>query len=236
MNVIWHKIWRDMWCNKLRTLLVVLSTTVGVFALGMVFGLSSMMRVRMTEAHQETIPANITFWWISTFHRETVETVRRVPGVADAEGMVIDRIRWRLEGEEDWRDGTALLYARADYPAQRMDRIELMEGRWPERRGLAVDRLSAKHFGVPLGSTLVVEFGRYERRLSVEGILRHPYVQPPQLGGEPVFFATPETLAWLTGQEDGYHRLNLRLESFTRRARSRPPNGSRNGSKGWGCG
>ena len=215
MSVVWHKIWRDMWCNKLRTLLVVLSTTVGVFALGMVFGLSSMMRVRMTEAHRETIPANITFWWISTFDREVVETVRRVPGVADAEGMVIDRIRWRVEGEEDWRDGTALLYARADYPAQRMDRIELMAGRWPEQRALAVDRLSAKHFAVPLGSTLVVEFGRYERQLSVEGVLRHPYVQPPQLGGEPVFSATPETLAWLTGQEDGYHRLLLSLESFS---------------------
>ncbi len=30
----WRKVWRDMWNNKQRTLLVVLSIAVGVFAIG----------------------------------------------------------------------------------------------------------------------------------------------------------------------------------------------------------
>ena len=36
MSITWRKIWRDLWRNKFRTCLVVLSTTVGVFALGFV--------------------------------------------------------------------------------------------------------------------------------------------------------------------------------------------------------
>ena len=219
MGVIWRKVWRDLWGNKLRTLLVVLSTAVGVFALGLVFGLSNVMRARMTEEHRATIPAEVTFWWISTFDQEVVETLTRLPGVLDAEGEVADRFRWRLESETDWRDGTGILFARPDYEDQHMHRITRVRGAWPAdtraRRTLAVDRLTSEHFDVPLGATVVVEFGRYERRLPVAGVLRHPFVQPPQLGGEPVFFAGPGTFAWLTGQEEGFHRLHLRLESFS---------------------
>jgi putative ABC transport system permease protein len=214
MSIVWRKVWRDLWCNKFRTILVVLSTAVGIFAIGLVFGLSDVMRSRMIETHRETIPAHVTFWWISTFDDEEVETVANVPGIAEAEGEVIDRIRWRVEGESDWRDGTALLYAR-EFESQRLNLYNLVNGQWPAKRALAVDRLTMPNFGVPLGSTIVVEVGRYERRLPVEGIVRNPYVQPPQMGGDPVFFADLETFAWLTGQEEGFHRLHFRLESFS---------------------
>ena len=43
MGVIWHKIWFDLWHNKTRTLLTVLSIAVGVFAMGAIFGMSDMM-------------------------------------------------------------------------------------------------------------------------------------------------------------------------------------------------
>jgi putative ABC transport system permease protein len=50
MSMAWRKVWRDLWSNKLRTFLVVLATTVGIFALGLVFGLSAVMRAEMTES------------------------------------------------------------------------------------------------------------------------------------------------------------------------------------------
>ncbi len=214
MSIVWRKVWRDLWDKKLRTLLVVLSTTVGVFAFGLVFGLSDVMRSRMIEVHRETIPAHVTFWWISTFDQEVVEIIARLPGVADAEGEIADRIRWKVEGEADWRDGTALLFAR-DYEAQRMNLYDRVAGEWPAKRTMAADRLTTDYFDVSLGATVIVEFERYERRLPIEGVVSHPYIQPPQLGGDPVFFASPETFAWLTNQEEGFHRLNLRLESFS---------------------
>jgi putative ABC transport system permease protein len=36
MNVRWIKVWRDLWSNRSRTVLVILSIAVGVFAIGMI--------------------------------------------------------------------------------------------------------------------------------------------------------------------------------------------------------
>ena len=43
-SIVWKKVWRDLAQNKARTALAVLSTAVGILALGLVFGLSGMMR------------------------------------------------------------------------------------------------------------------------------------------------------------------------------------------------
>ena len=47
MGVIWYKIWFDIWHNKPRTLLTVLSIAAGVFAVGSIFGMSDMMLSNM---------------------------------------------------------------------------------------------------------------------------------------------------------------------------------------------
>ena len=39
MGVIWHKVWSDLWDNKARTMLAVLSIAVGVFAVGPILGM-----------------------------------------------------------------------------------------------------------------------------------------------------------------------------------------------------
>ena len=218
MSIIWRKVWRDLWRNKLRTLLVIASTAVGVFALGMTFGLSGVMHTRMTEDHRATIPAHITFG-TSPFDQEVVETIRREPGVADAEGETMARFRWKLEGEVEWRDGTAILWARTDYEAQHMNLRDLLRGTWPghsaTKRALAVEQQSSRHFGVPLGSTVIVELERSERRVPVEGVVRDAQTQPPALGGDAAFYTTPETFAWLTGEGEDFRRLHVRLESFS---------------------
>ena len=213
--MVYRKVWRDLTHNKMRTLLVVLSTAVGVFALGLVFGLSSIMRERMVEDHRATVPAHINLWG-GPFNQDVLEAVLRESGVADAELELYTSLHWKLEGEENWRSGRLL--ARVDYDDQRMNLIGLLDGHWPSRRTLAVERQSAQYFGVPLGTPIVVEFGRYERHLDVEGIVRVPSTFPPQFGGDATFYTTPETAAWLSGDDDfteSYNDLYIRLDSFS---------------------
>ena len=102
MSIIWHKVWRDLWHNKVRTFLVVLSTAVGVFALGFVYGVSDVLTTRITESHQASVPPHLAFY-TSMFDQEVVETILREPGVVDAEGLAATFIHWRLEGETDWQ-------------------------------------------------------------------------------------------------------------------------------------
>ena len=61
MGIVWKKVWRDVAHNKARTALAVLSTAVGILALGLVFGLSGVMRDQLTAVHREALPAHITF-------------------------------------------------------------------------------------------------------------------------------------------------------------------------------
>ena len=218
MSVTWLKVWRDLWSNKLRTLLVVVATVVGVFALGLVFGLSAVMRAQMTESHRASNSPHLEFY-TSRFDRDTVYAILREPGVSDAEGEVRIGFRWKLEGETEWRDGT--LIARADYDAQHMYPVELLEGDWPAERTLAVERMSSQYYEIPVGTTIVVEVGRRERGLPVEGIVRHPYTPPPQIGmGNATFCTSLAMIAWLNGyaDEEGFNTLNVRLESFSQEA------------------
>ncbi len=212
MSIIWRKIWRDLWHNKFRTFLIVLSTAVGVFSLGFVYGTSDLMQAKMTESHEASLFPHIVFY-TGIFDREAVDVILREEGVVDAEGQRVANFRWKLEGETDWRDG--ILYTRDDYEAQRMDLFELLNGRWPDGRELAVERLGSRHFGVPLGTTILIEFGRTERSLPIVGVARQSQVQPPQWGGDAVFYASMETFAWLTDQGRGFNRLNVRLASFS---------------------
>ena len=212
MSIVWRKVWRDLWGNKLRTFLVVLATAVGVFALGLVFGMSGVMRARMTESHRTSHAPHIEMY-TSLFDQDVVEATLREPGVVEAEAEVRVPFRWKLEGETDWRDGTVI--ARGDYEDQHMYPIELLEGDWPVEQTLAAERMSAEYYKLPIGTTILVESGRHNRRLPIEGIVRHPYTPPPVMFGDPTFCATPETIAWLTGEEEGFNTLNVRIESFS---------------------
>ena len=214
MGVIWRKAWRDLAHNRLRTALVVLSIAVGVFALGLIFGAKEVIRDCMTEDHRATQPAHVVFWG-GPFDQDVVDTVLQEPGVADADGRIQASIRWKLEGDVDWRDGDVV--ARADYDAQHMELVDLLEGHWPEDRVLAIERQSSRHFGIAPGTEIILEVGQRERRLPIEGIVRVADVYPPQMGGNGTFYASPEAMAWLSGQDD-FNMLGVRLESFSQEA------------------
>jgi len=218
MHVIWRKVWRDLAHKKARTILVVLATAAGVYSLGMTFGMSGLMRERMIESHRATVMAHIRFWTTSTFEQSVVDRIARDPEIADVESATVGEFRWQLEGEanvhsSEWRD--AELIARPDYEAQRMSQVELLEGDWPTGRALTVERLSANFYDVSPGTTIVVDFGKRERRLTVVGVARGQIVLPPQFSDVWTFYVTSETLSWLTGQPEGYNNLMVRLESFS---------------------
>jgi len=211
VNTIWRKIWRDLAHrgNRARTALVVLSIAVGVFGLGTIFGGHGVMKEYLAENHEAWIPIHMTFWG-NPFDRAVEEVVLREPAVAKVERMVDTGFRWKLEGEPDWRNGGLL--ARADYENQIMGRVDLWEGQWPTGRALAIERQTARHYGIPIGTTILVQFGQRERRLEVVGVVRDSFADPVQFGADPIFFATPETATWLTG--DDFNRIDVRLATY----------------------
>lgn len=229
MTTLWQKTWRDLTNDRARTALVVASTAVGVFAIGLVFGLSGVMEDRMTVAHRQARPAHITISG-GPFSSEIVDALEHERGVEITQGEITVPVRWRFAHrdsvpEDDdrigWRD--AYLVARADYDRQCIDLLRLLRGRWPGDRlprthasTVAIDRLSADHFGIEPGTVLLAESDHRERLISIQGVIHAHDVLSPAWGGTVTFYAAPETVALLTGYPHGrdFNRLQIRLTSF----------------------
>ncbi len=212
MSIIWRKVRRDLWRNKLRSILVVISTAVGIFSLGFVYGLSGLLTDRVAASYQERIPAHLDFY-TSPFNWQATETIRREPGVLEAEGESMALARWQSVGATDWQD--ALLVARPDYEDQRLNLCELVSGEWPDRdrvrHGVTVERMTARSFGISVGDTIVLEVEGEQRKLPVVGIARHPDAVIPPLGTS-YLLVSQDTFAWLTGWGEGFNRLYVRLD------------------------
>ncbi|MFN3982087.1 MAG: ABC transporter permease [Caldilinea sp.] len=84
-NVRWRKIVRDLWLNRTRTTLVVVSIAVGIFAVGAVQLLRSVILTEL-QAVYDASNASQANLFVSGVDEDTLRAVRRTPGVAEAEG------------------------------------------------------------------------------------------------------------------------------------------------------
>src|SRR5262245_2506393 len=98
----WKKVMRDLAFNRTRTALVVLSIAVGVFAFGTILGGPTVLSQTLNESFLAINPPSATLT-TAPFDEELVEAVRRVPGVAQAQGTrsVAARIQ---TGPTTWQD------------------------------------------------------------------------------------------------------------------------------------
>src|SRR3990170_3874370 len=101
MNVLWNKVWFDLWHNKLRTLLVVISIAVGVFAVGVTFGMVEQMLPAMDAAHQATRPSHGTMYLTQPIDLDTVVALKKVPGVADIDPLNAVNIRYKIRPQDE---------------------------------------------------------------------------------------------------------------------------------------
>src|ERR1700690_494063 len=79
MGVIWFKIWFDLWHNKTRTLLAVLSIAAGVFAVGAIFGMSDLLITNMDRSHRSVEPPHINIILSEAVDRDTLLNLKNVP-------------------------------------------------------------------------------------------------------------------------------------------------------------
>src|SRR5512138_2592846 len=93
----WNKVLNDLWDNKARTILVVLSIAVGVFAFSSVFISSDAMLSNMNTQWQSTTPSAISLS-LAPFDEDLVRVVRGMPGVYEVEGNVSVALKLIQEG------------------------------------------------------------------------------------------------------------------------------------------
>src|SRR3982750_1197375 len=135
MGVLWYKVWYDLWRNKMRTALAVLSIAAGVFAVGAMFGMSDLLTANLDKNHQSVAPPHLTIYLGSSVDRDTLLNLSRVSGVADVDPFNEVGIRYKLHAGDSWRPGA--LHMR-EFTQQKYELVQLMEGRWPRKGEIGI--------------------------------------------------------------------------------------------------
>ncbi|MBN1120694.1 MAG: ABC transporter permease [Anaerolineae bacterium] len=190
----WTKILKDMWNNRSRSMLVILSIAVGVAAVGMITNGSRILKRDLYGAHLAGNPSQLNIY-VSPFQEELVTAVEGAREVEHAEprrtvgALVYDQKNW-----EDIR-----LTVIPDFDDIPVNQLTLEAGSpTPSIREVLLERQSAAGLGVEVGDEIVVEMSD-ERRyaLTVSGIVHDLYNSPYAISGEASGFIKMETLEWL---------------------------------------
>jgi putative ABC transport system permease protein len=187
MGVIWYKIWFDLWNNKTRTVLAILSIAAGVFAVGAIFGMSNMLLSNMDKSHHAVLPTHINVSLYEAIDREIILNLKDVPGVEDVEPYNSVSVQYKLRPEDDWRPGVVQM--RDNFDAQKYSLLQLRAGRWPHGKNeINIERMAAQFLGIGIGDEVIFKIDDKERGIPVTGLVRHPFVPPPQFMDLAFFF------------------------------------------------
>jgi putative ABC transport system permease protein len=191
----WKKVLLDLWEHRMRTLIVALAIAVGVYAVGVVLNTREIL---VREYHGDQAGALVPSAILHTqpFDDELAARLGKLSEVAAAEGRSMIRTRVYPEGQ---LPQDLVLIAVPDFSDMQVNAITPMEGAWPpDRREVALERLSFEPLGAQIGQEITVELDSGAvRTLTVTGSAHDPTQVNPDLAGATFGYITPETLAGL---------------------------------------
>jgi putative ABC transport system permease protein len=205
----WRKVLRDLWGNKVRTILVVLSIAIGVFAIGMIVGTQIMLQEDLTISYAATNPASAVLY-PDSFDEDFVYGIEKLDGVKEAEGRRSIRLRLQV-GPDEWKNMNVDILA--DFDDIHLNKIAPVSGDWPPPyKGLLIERASLPLTNAAVGDSVVVEApdGR-QRQMPVAGLAHDLNKPPAQFIGEPFGYITLDTLEWL-GYSRDFDELHILVE------------------------
>ena len=172
----WHKVFRDIGEHPGRSLLAVVVMAAGVFEIGALLYKYAVMQPVLGSMYGRTRPASAVLV-VDRASDALVDSVRRVPGVGDAEARPVVMARVR-SGEGEWKP--AVFYVTRDFDRQRMDLFERDGGAWPPAQGdVLLDRTALAVAGAAIGDSLVVRTpDGEERAVRLAGTVYAPGLPP----------------------------------------------------------
>ncbi len=203
----WRKVIRDLWLNKSRTLIVVLSIAVGVFAVGVIAISQIVLSRDLRETYLATNPASATILTFDAFDEDVVEAVKGMREVAAAEAR--RRVTVRIKtGPDEWRP--TWLIAIPDFDEIEIDRFYPEAGAWPPPdHELLIERSALGLMAADVGDTVTVKTPEgKERQMRIAGLAHDLNAQMYVFDGVAYGYITADTLEWL-GQSQNYNELRF---------------------------
>ena len=209
----WRKVLKDLWSNKSRTVLAILTIAVGVFAVGYVSISFDMLLNDMDVDFQAANP-HAAMIYTDLFDDDLLHSLRQVPGVAEVEGRSV--VGATLPGEllpVPRQDDVSITINAL--PRQGQMQIDIIEVEAPNvfpllgKGDIYLEKSALSAIPVEVGDSLELELYDGRRRtLRVVAIVHSVGDYPYNIMNAATAFASPETLEWLGGSVE-YSQLLL---------------------------
>lgn len=205
----WQKVLSDLWDNKVRTLLVVFSIAVGIFAVGMIAGTYEIISNDMSVSYASTNPANIEIW-TDDFDDDLVTSIRNIPGVKEAEGRRFVSVRARVPGQP-WI-GLDLV-AQSSFPTSPQDpslisQAKPIEGQSiPDENEVILELDTLEDLPAVMGQEIEFQLADGTlRSMPFVGLVQDQSTNAGNFLGSPLGYITYDSLAWMH-ESEAYNRL-----------------------------
>ncbi|UCC54065.1 MAG: ABC transporter permease [Anaerolineaceae bacterium] len=204
----WRKVLADLWVSRTRTLLVVASIAVGVFAVGTIASMYVIVAEDIRVGYAAAQPANIEII-TDPFDDNMVKTVQNIDGVSAAEGRQMVPVRVSLDGET-WKPLDVM--ANEDFTNSTINLIDLVDGTAePGDRELIVRRDRMNSSGLSAGDQALMQLPNGTlRNVPVVGEVSDQYAAG-DFTAPPRGYMTLNSAEWIGGQ-DNYNRLYVQVE------------------------
>jgi putative ABC transport system permease protein len=205
-NTLFRNVWRSFWGQRARSLLVVASLAVGIYAVGATAGAQSILGAEMRSSMQAVNAAHILVN-VSGMDAAQLAALRQSPDIARVEGRASLIVRAAVENGQ-WRNLT--LYAAPQESAWGVDSVLPQQGEWPPvSPGVVLERgtlpfLNTQHtlrLQNPQGQVL---------ELPVTGVGHDLYQPNPLISAGGAGYVSTETLRRLGGPQ-GVTTLHIQL-------------------------
>lgn len=194
----WRKVIADLWGNKTRSLLVILSIATGVFAVGMVADTYTSLLNNMNQSYNTARPAHAILRADEPFEEELIDTIQGMNEIESAEALAETMVKVET-GPGQWE--RMRLIAVSEFKGRQLNCLQLVEGSWPpSHRELLLERSSMDFLTAGNRQVLRIESNSGKQyTFSVKGLVHDAGRLPSFFTGEMCAYINFDTLEMLTG-------------------------------------
>ncbi|HLO32779.1 MAG TPA: ABC transporter permease [Anaerolineales bacterium] len=203
----WYKVINDLFGSKTRTLLIVLSMAVGLFAIGIILSARSILSEGLARSFAAIHPSSGTVRTTELFDEDFLQSVRSMPDVQEADAR--RNISARVEvSPGEWKNIT--LFVIADYNDIRVNKVSSQSGAWPPpKREILIERAALPVIDAQEGEVVRIKLpDDTQREVRIAGVAYDPAQLPAQIDGTPYGYISFDTSEWL-GQPYGFNELHV---------------------------
>lgn len=203
----WYKVLNDLWGNKTRTIIIVVSIAVGLFAVGTVLSARMILSTEMAKSYATIDPSDGTVRTLEPFDESFLRSVQGMESVAEADARRTINTRIQV-GPGEWLN--LLIFVIEDYDAMRVNKIRPQSGAWPPpEREILIERSALSVIHAREGDSVLIETSdEKQRQMRIAGVVHDLAQLPAWADNSPYGYISFDTLEWF-GEPFGYNELHI---------------------------